>query len=115
MFLLQILLIVGCLMISSGDTIYYDAWTRDMAIVAVAGFCLIISAFIIVYVFDDTHELFEKIFLCTGAVLNLIVGILNLVDYIRGCSRTTDSLILLIVCLAAGSLMLVDFILTMKG
>lgn len=98
---------------SLGDTMYYDSKTQDVCIVAVAGWLAIITAFLIVYIFDSTHNLLELLLLLPGAILNLVAGILNLVTYANANenSRTTNTLILFIMCLAAGCIMLADFIL----
>lgn len=102
-------------MLGLGDIAYYDERTRDVVIVAIAGFCLIMTVFVIIIIWDTTHRLMELIFLFTGAILNILSGILNLVTYCNSSSgRSSNSLILVIMCLTAGVLMLVDAILQIK-
>lgn len=97
-----------------GDIMYYDRFTMQTTAVAVAGYTLILTGMIIVYICDEPHRLLEILLLITGAALNIVAGILNLVEYCRVNEnvRTINSLIILILCLAAGAVMIVDVVLT---
>lgn len=91
---------------------YFDEFTLQTCAVAVAGYTLILTGMLIIFIFDNPHRLLELLLLITGAILNFVAGILNIVEYLRAhdSGRTTNSLILVIMCLAAACIMTVDVV-----
>lgn len=83
--------------------------------IAVAGYLLITLAFIIVYLADETHHLLELIFLICGAVLNIVAGVLCVIDYADSHKdRQINSLILAVTTVACGVIMVFDTIRELK-
>lgn len=99
---------------SDQNTSFYDLRARDLVIVAAGGFFIVTFSLFLIYIFDESNVLYELIVIFTGAILNLVAGILCIIHFADDTKNRTNTLIVAVFTLACGVIMLVDWIFLIK-
>lgn len=87
--------------------------SHELTVLATAGYLLIMSVFVVVYVIDSTQHMFEVLFLFCGAILNIAAAIFQIIIGIKYEGNFGSFLIAACLC-GNAVLMVLDFIREMK-
>lgn len=91
---------------------YYSTRSMHAEVIAAGAYTIIITVFLIAYIFDETHHFLELVWLFVGAVFLIVAGILGLVCYCDKDSnnQSDNTIVYAVFALVCGIIMLGDWI-----